>query len=200
MDERVKQQIIETYRQRFFRFGDTPEGAHYSDLEGQHYRFEKLTQISDLRGKRILDYGCGLGHLYPYLLAKFGEVDYTGIDIVPEVIDFAARKYQKARFLCRDLLREDIQEDFDYVLICGVFNNAVPDPSSLLQEMIAVAFRHCKIGLAFNFISTYVNYVQEEMAYHDPLDVLKFCLNRLSLKVTMQHHYQRRDVAVYVYR
>ena len=149
MGEEAKQKIIEHYRELFLKYGDTPEGVQYSDFEGQRFRFEKLTQIADLTGRRVLDLGCGLGHLYPFLLAKFGEVDYTGIDIMPEVITFAAQKYPHARFLCRDILQEDIDEDFDYVLIYGVFNNAIPDCTAFLQEMISAAFRHCKMGLGF---------------------------------------------------
>ena len=38
------------------------------------------------------------------------------------------------------------------------------------------------------------------MAYHDPVVVFDFCLNNLAPKVTLHHHYERCDVAVFVYR
>lgn len=39
------------------------------------------------------------------LLEQFGEVDYTGIVIVPELIAYATQAHPCARFLCRDILK-----------------------------------------------------------------------------------------------
>jgi len=147
-----------------------------------------------------LDVGCGIGDLYPFLLAKFGEVDYTGIDIVNEVIAFAAQKYPQARFWCRDILQDKVEEKFDYVLMSGVFNKAIPNCTAFLQEMVAAAFQHCTIGLAFNFTSFIVNYTDQEMAYHDPTVVLNFCIDEISPKLSLHHHYERHDVAIFLYR
>jgi hypothetical protein len=66
--------------------------------------------------------------------------------------------------------------------------------------MISTVFKRCSVGLGFNFISTFVNYTDPELAYHDPMEVLEFCLRELSPRVIMQHHYERCDVAVFVYR
>ena len=84
MDAKSKQIIIENYRKLFLKHGSGPEVGQLSP-EGQQFRFEKLIQIGDLRGCRVLDLGCGLGDLYPFLLKRFDKIDYTGIDIVPEL-------------------------------------------------------------------------------------------------------------------
>jgi hypothetical protein len=97
-------------------------------------------------------------------------------------------------------LEEALQEKFDYVIISGVFNNAIPEGSKFLKELISNSFKSCTIGLAFNFLSTYVNYFDSELAYHDPADIIDFCIKNLTYKVTMHHHYKRCDVAVFVYR
>ncbi|MBV8784844.1 MAG: hypothetical protein JOZ67_11710, partial [Gammaproteobacteria bacterium] len=47
---------------------------------------------------------------YPYLIEKFGQVDYTGIDLVPEMARLASQKYPQARFLCRDLAADPLDE------------------------------------------------------------------------------------------
>jgi hypothetical protein len=134
------------------------------------------------------------------LLEHFGQVDYTGIDIVPEMITHAAKKYPRARFLCRDLSAEALDETFDYVMISGPFNNAMPDADDFLRELITLAFRYCTRGLAFNFLSSHVNFTEPEMAYHDPAHVLDFCIRRLTRKVVLHHHYERVDVAVFAFR
>lgn len=199
LDEKAKQDIIHTFRGLFFRHGEASESGGWSPA-GQSFRFEKLTQISDLQGRRVLDLGCGIGDLYPFLLSKFGNVDYTGIDIVPEVIEFASQKYPGARFQCLDLLQDEFDESFDYVLMSGVFNKAIPGCTGFLREMVFAAFQRCTMGLGFNFTSSHVNYTQPEMAYHDPIVVFDFCLCELSPKISLHHHYERHDVAIFVYR
>src|SRR3989304_6571063 len=175
MDPASKQKIIENYRNLFLKYGSGPEVGQWSE-EGQRFRFRKLIQIADLKGRRVLDLGCGIGDLYPFLRERFGYVDYTGIDIVPEIVDYAAQRYPRVPFQCCDLLCEEIKESFDYVLISGMFNNAIAECTEFLKEMCTAAFKHCSLGMGFNFLSTYHSYEDRGMSYHDPVDVLDFCL------------------------
>jgi SAM-dependent methyltransferase len=199
MDPQTKEMLIANYRGLFQKYGDAPEATQWT-LDGQVFRFRKLMEIADLQNCRILDLGCGLGAFYPFLIERFGELDYTGIDIVPETIDYAARKYPRARFLCRDLFQDGLGETFDYVLSSGVFNNAMPDADAFMKELLTVGFKYCRHGMGFNFISAHVNFTDPEMAYHDPADVLDFCIRTLTRKVIIHHHYERVDVAVFAYR
>src|SRR5262249_20901902 len=161
------------YRALFQKYGDSPEGSGMSS-EGHRFRFGRLAEIADLRNRRVLDLGCGIGAFYPFLVEKFGRVDYTGIDLVPETIEFAAQKYPDPRFLCRDLSVEGLDETFDYVLISTVFNKTIPEYDDLMKDLLALGFDYCKLGLGFNFLSTYVNFTEPGMAYYDPATVLDF--------------------------
>src|SRR5438270_3188282 len=124
MDLQTKEMLGANYRDLFLKHGDAPESTQMS-TEGKRFRFHKLMEIADLRNRRVLDLGCGIGDFYPLLIEKFGQLDYTGIDLVPETIDFAAKKYPRARFLCRDLSTNGLDETFDYVLASVIFNNAM---------------------------------------------------------------------------
>lgn len=170
--------------------------------EGQLFRFEKLAEIADLNGHSVLDVGCGLGHMYPFLHKRFSNITYTGVDIVSDAIAFASKKYPTATFRCQDIVENRLDGTFDYALMSGVFNNALPagDPTKFLMELATAAFNHVRSGLGFNFISSHVNFRSAEMAYHDPDTVLNFCIRSLSSKVKMHHHYEKCDVAVFVYR
>jgi SAM-dependent methyltransferase len=194
-----RQAIVDNYRRLLAVHGDGPAATQNSP-EGQLFRFERIAQVADLRGRSVLDLGCGLGDLYPFLRQRFGAVDYTGIDVVPEMVEKAAAAHPEARFLHRDVLVEGIEGTYDYVLLCGVFNNDIAEPTAFLKAMTEVAFEHCRSGIAFNFISRHVNFVAPHTAYHDPVDVFDFCLRSLSWKVSLHHHYERCDVAVFVYR
>ncbi|MEO8449704.1 MAG: methyltransferase domain-containing protein [Gemmatimonadota bacterium] len=186
------------YQARFLAHGDH-ELATQMSRAGQRFRFEKVFEIGDLTNARVLDLGCGLGDMYPLLLERCPGVVYEGIDLVPEMTAHAAAKYPGIRFRAVDVLAETITDRFDYVLMSVVFNNALPDATEFLERLIERAFALAGKGLAFNFLSTYVNFRDAEMAYHDPARVFDFCIRRLSRKVVVQHHYERCDVAMFVY-
>jgi SAM-dependent methyltransferase len=195
----AKEILISNYRNLFLEHGPSPM-ATQSSAEGQRMRFDQLTRIADLSGCSVLDLGCGIADFYPILIEKFAGLKYTGIDLVPEMIEYARATYPAASFQCRDVLQNPLEETFDYVLISGMFNNAIPGATDFLKSMISTAFTCARRGLAFNFISTYVNSVDDGMAYHDPAEILSFCINRLSRKAALFHHYGRCDVSVFVYR
>lgn len=199
LSEESKRSLIQSYQKHFQEHGDSPMATQNS-CEGQIGRFSKLAELGDMHGKRLLDLGCGIGDFYPVLKEKFGEFDYTGIDIVPEFIQHAATRYPEGHFYCQDVLREPIKEDFDYVLISGIFNNEVPEGTDFLKDMLRAVFPHAKMGLGFNFTSTHVNFRSPGMMHHDPQVVMEFCLVELSKKLQLHHHYFRCDVAVFLYR
>jgi SAM-dependent methyltransferase len=194
-----KKKLIENYRKLFIENNEGPAVGQWSP-EGQLFRFEKLSEIGPMKGKRVLEIGCGIGDFYPFLKEKFDSVNYTGIDIVPELVNYAKHKYPEATFHCLDLHNVSFEDKFDYVLISGVFNNEIDKATDFLFSMISIAFEICEKGIGFNFTSKYVNRFDKDMAYHDPTDVFKFILEKLSKKVILSHHYERCDVAVFVYR
>ena len=89
---------------------------------------------------------------------------------------------------------------FEYAFISGMFGNVIVDCSDFLKRTITVVFHHCTKGVAFNFTSNYVNHIDPGLAYHDPIEIYDYCLKSLTRKVTIHHHYERCDVAVYLYR
>lgn len=73
----------------------------------------------DSRLKTILDAPCGTGEF----AGLFAHAAYTGIDICPEYIAYAKKKYQGG-FYCRDALRNGFPDAcFDNVLILGLFHH-----------------------------------------------------------------------------
>ncbi len=187
------------YQQRFATHGDGPLATQMS-REGQRFRFLKLFEIADLGGRSILDVGSGLGDMYPLLKQQHPTAEYQGIDIVPEMVACASAKYPDVRFRVANLLEQSVDESFDYVLMSVVFNNAVADPTGFLEALVSRAWERATRGLGFNFLSAHVNFTEDTMAYHDPARVLDFCVRRLSRRVRIEHHYERCDVAVFVYR
>ena len=63
----MSDQIHDHYKSLFKKHGDGIQTAQYSSKESQYLRFKYLTEIANIRESTILDYGCGLGHLYNFL-------------------------------------------------------------------------------------------------------------------------------------
>jgi len=199
MSESVVASLRDHYRELLGQHGDAPMATQISRA-GQLFRFRKLLEIANLDGAAVLDLGCGLGEMYPFLHDRFPRARYEGIDIVPEMIAEAGRKYPSAAFRAMDVLVTPLEQRYDYVLMSGVFNNAMDSPTDYLERLVGTAWEAAKRGVGFNFLPIHVNFTQPTMAYHDPARVLDFCLRQMSAKVRVEHHYERCDVAVFVYR
>jgi SAM-dependent methyltransferase len=187
------------YRDLVLRHGPTPAAAQCSP-EGQSFRFAKLLEVGELAGRDVVDLACGVGDLYPLVREQAPGARYTGIDIVPEMIDVACKRFPAANFVCRDVLAHGLGASYDIGFISGLFNNAREDGDRFMEEILLALFAGCREAIAFNFISTHANRIDPGMGYHDPARVLDFCSRRLARRIRLLHHYERCDVAVFVYR
>lgn len=55
-------------------------------------------------------------------------------------------------------------------------------------------------GWEQKMIMRYKELYKEERSYHNPLEIFKFCIDELSPKVNISHHYEKCDVSVFVYK
>ena len=140
---------------------------------GQDTRLAKLCSKYNFVGKNILDLGCGYGDLLDYLPENINS--YLGIDIVPEFISEAKRKYleknrnnsnnnsnndqlktidfQLAEFLSLEL----VDKQFDYVIASGIFNRKlIPnyDNYIYIEAILEKINKLSKDGFAIDFLST----------------------------------------------
>lgn len=180
------------------RHGHSPDAVRMS-ADGQQFRFAKLLEVGDLSGCSVLDLGCGCGDFYPVLTGRYPDADYEGMDIVGGMVETARSAYPSGRFSQRDVLADGIGRTYDYILMSALFNDPLPDPPGFLRAVVSLAFDSATVGIGFNFISSHVGHVDDGLAYHNPAQVLDFVINDLTWRVTMEHHYERCDVAVFAY-
>ena len=85
-------------------------------------------------GSRVLDVACGTGVLIPDYIRRGADV--TGIDISPEMIKLAERKYAGTgvRFICGDIETADVGQDFDAIVVYNAFPH-FPDPERLITHL-----------------------------------------------------------------
>ena len=185
--------IQEHYRSLLAKHGDSAEAAQYSSRESQERRFRQLIRIGDLRGMRILDFGCGSGHLATYLQADGIDVCYTGVDIVPELLDVGRAKHPSHRF---GQLADFAHERFDYVLVSGVYNNRRGDNRRFWQQSARELFALCDRGLAFNMMSKYVDYEATGLFYEKPEKAFAFVKKELTPYANLIHDYLVKDGSI----
>lgn len=198
--------IARHYAQLLAQHGDVPAAAQWSDRATQEARMAALLGVGDVRSAKVLDFGCGTGHLLTVLRerAQFNGT-YVGYDLSPEIVEVARRKHPDARFEARDILADGIDEDFDFVFASGTFNNRLTDNWSMVTRLLKTLWPRTKRALAFNALSIYVDFFDEGLWYVEPERLFRFCKEELSPCVTLRHDYFVRpgvvpfEFCLYVY-
>ena len=144
--------IIEFYNQYLDSFPiREPSAVGWTDQNAQYKRFRVLLDVGVVDGDRILDYGCGLGHLNAYLdLNYFRSIEYFGIDINPYYINIAEKLYPNKKFMVSDIEDIHISPEVDYVIGSGVFTYGIT--INEVVKKIEMAYEISKRGVSFNFL------------------------------------------------
>lgn len=118
---------------------------HYLSLYSEIYRdlvhIEYLSLlniikkiITDLKGKEILDVGCGDGRLI-YELKGCGY-NLTGIDFSFRAINFSKAFNPESNFMCKDLCDIKFKKKFDLIIMMEVFEHISPkDENKVLSAV-----------------------------------------------------------------
>lgn len=192
--------LVKHYQSLLAEHGESSRSLQHFDNASQFRRFELLTSHVDGSSFTLLDVGCGLGHLLDYL-KESGRApsSYLGIDIVPEFIDLARKRhmgYPNADFRKQDIQTERLGATFDHVVICGIFNNVLPDNWAFIFETLRKSFEVARSSLSFNLLSTYVDYQDPTLFYADPLRIFDFCKKNLSRKIDLQNSYLLKEGSI----
>lgn len=108
--------------------------------------------LGDLRGKRVLDVGCGEGS-NAVLMARFGA-EVTGLDISPRSIALCNRRAEldgvahHTRFTCAPLeMAEFPAGGFDIIWGDGVLHHVIPELDRVMEKLV----RWARPGALFLF-------------------------------------------------
>ena len=200
--------IQQHYKRLFQQHGDSAQAVQYTDHASQFRRFEILREISEDLGS-VVDLGCGLGHFHDHLKANGFNGTYLGLDFVQEFVDQGNSKHRNdplTSFQRLDIYADEFPKGHDTYVVCGVFNNKMPDNAGFMQKIIEKAFRAARHRVAFNAMSTYVDFESPDLYYTDPREIFDFCKRQLTRRVNLRHDYLVRDdrppfeYTVYLYK
>ncbi|MFN4216055.1 MAG: class I SAM-dependent methyltransferase [Brevinematales bacterium] len=170
----------------------------WEDEYSHQKRFAVLFEFVDLQKKKLLDVGCGVGSLYRYLKRLGIDCEYTGIDVLPEMIELARKYSPEGNFLCGDPFEKNwfFPQSFDVVYASGIFNLDVGKGKSFLFEAVQQMEKWAKETLVFNALHCRSHCPEERYVYYDPEEVLSFLRSRYSYKITLVDEYLINDFTI----
>ncbi len=189
-------QIIKYHNDRIHDFAEDYKKLGWKERKSQVLRFEALVEGFDLNYSSVLDVGCGYADFKPFLDKQFSKVSYTGIDIVPDFANEAARRF------ANDRLANVIQGDFyttsmtevDYVFCCGAlcYRNSDPDfPYKMIRKM----FYTSRKGIAFCMLDNELFPKHPVLTGFEKKKIIKYCKS-LTHKVLMDDNYLLDDFTI----
>ena len=204
----ISSAYFDHYSKTFREHGPNAAGVDWRIEEHAEIRYAMMLKVFDgvPRDKpiSILDVGCGYGGLLDFSKRHGIALEYTGIDIVPEMVQHGRDRHPEARFIVGDFLTaSDIQEN-DYVVCNGIMtlklSASIIDMNQYCSALIRKMFSVCTVGIAFNMMTNRVNFMVENLSYRSPVEILSFCLSEISGKVRLDHAYPRYEFTTYAYR
>ena len=188
--------IRELYSSNLAAHGLNSKSVGWKDEASQLLRFDRLARVIDeddgaAAGFAVNDWGCGYGAMFRYLDQCFGVrmCGYTGYDISPEMLAAAAAAIPSPRV--RLVLGADATEEADYSFVSGTFNvkleAADADWDRYVKEQLTRLYARSRRGLAFNLLTSHVDWRQDNLFYANPGEFLDFCKRSLSRYVTLIH-------------
>lgn len=165
-------------------------------------RFVEIAHHLDLNGskRRVLEVGCGHGEFFKFLAANGYRGSYVGTDINADLLDVARRRFKSIDVRLFDIVEQDLGETFDYVVLSGVFNIDVGQDAAWVHRFLERMYAHAEEAIVFNAVSTYVNFRDPRMFYLDPVETFRFCVEKLSRRVTVAHHNLSYNYTVAVFK
>jgi SAM-dependent methyltransferase len=161
------------YDARICSCGDDRELLGWENREAQYRRFQVLTDHFDLNGKSLLDVGCGLCGLQRYLVERGVEPDYTGTDILGEMVEMAKERNPGAKIHHTDVFSEHSRVNgvFDIVYSSGIFNLNLGNNREFLPLAVGRLLGLAKEALVFNLLNARSTDQEPQYFYYYPEEV-----------------------------
>jgi 2-polyprenyl-3-methyl-5-hydroxy-6-metoxy-1,4-benzoquinol methylase len=183
----------------FKKYGDTAKGVDWNDEGELLIRYDKMLSVMQkdftlpLSPASILDVGCGWGGLLRRAIALNITLDYTGIDVVNEMILHGESEFTNAKFVYGDVFDLSEENIYDFVVCNGILTQkhdvSIPDMEKHAKRLVRKMFELCRHGIVFNMMSTRVNFMVNNLYYQNPVELLSWLLTEVSPRVKLDHGY-----------
>jgi SAM-dependent methyltransferase len=201
MNINITSKVKSYYQSKINEFGSTPLGVDWSSESSQNQRFEKLLKYIPLKeNDSILDFGCGYGALLDYLKYRKMFPNYTGLDLVSEMLEVAAIRNPEVALNFISELPPD--RNWDYITMSGVFNvkgdTKIDEWEVYLTETLNSVMQLANKGISFNLLTSFndLNRRKDHLYYCNPKEIaLKINLES-PFTLTIDHSYELWEFTV----
>ena len=194
---------LNLYQNKFKKFGVDPRSLLWKTKGAAHQRFRQFWAEIDFSDKKVLDVGCGFGEFGKFLLKRYKNVNYTGVDVMPEFIEKAKGEVTGAKFTVKDFLSDEIKGKFDVVIASGILNSNRGERNlEYRRKAIKKLFELTDGVLAFNMLGGHpapVNKTGSNVWHSDSLEILEYCLT-LTRRVILRANYHPKDFTIFMYK
>ena len=194
---------VQRYEKRLEEFGYSPATLGWGAHGRQEVRFSVLAGPAlRLPESSVLDVGCGFCDLYDFLHQRGWRGRYTGMDIVPGLLDVARRRHPDL-----DLRELDITDDsmpvgeYDFVISSGALNATLPSGKNQTHIELALRnmYQRSRYATSVDFLSSYVDFQKPGAHHTDPGWTLAVA-KRLTRRVLLRHDYMPYEFSIFLFR
>jgi hypothetical protein len=202
---RISQEKI--YKELYEKHKGTPMAVSSESWNHKQTRFKLICDIfRNENDISVHDVGMGIADLGAFIKKNYPEknIDYSGTEILNEFVIEAQSRFPSSIFYNRDIAEKAFDDRYDYLLMSGVFHqrrdSSIRDWEKFSQMIIKNSFAMCKKGIAFNFISPFVDFYQPQVYYCNLPKLLNFINDDLSRFFEIKHNYALFEFTVYIYK
>ncbi|MBM3503521.1 MAG: class I SAM-dependent methyltransferase [Alphaproteobacteria bacterium] len=186
--------VAELYTSSLREHGEVARGVGWKAPADHELRFERLTTVIE-QGPTdfVVAYlGCGFGSLFEFLVATGRKPGlYRGYDISEEMLAAARRRVSSSDAVF--VLGSRIDEPADDSFASGIFNVRLAASEDEWREHVIRSLDNMnemsRCGFAFNLLTSYVDWRDDNLYYADPSFFFDLCKRRYSRFVSLSHDY-----------
>jgi hypothetical protein len=207
MDNPTRANQERIFRELYEQHKGTPMAVSSESAAHKRLRFGRIADImANDDGFTVHDVGMGVADMYPFLQERYPDkrFTYSGTEILKEYVDASRERFPDLAFHHRDIAESPGEDRYDYVVMSGVFHqrreSGIRQWEAFAQQIIRNSFAMCRKGVAFNFISPFVDFYQTQVYYANLPKLINFINDDLSRFFEVRHNYALFEFTVFVYR
>ena len=196
--------VARYFSEKLYEYGSNHQGVDWNSADSQELRFSQVLKVIDSSQRySLLDFGCGYGGMYDYLLRLGQNVHYVGYDIA-EAMTLKGRELHPDNPDCWFTNNLAEVHLLDYAIVSGTFNIKLEADFDSWTRIILEALNQMNLraskGIAFNMLTQYsdADRMRPDLYYGDPCFFFDYCKRNFSRNVALLHDYNLYDFTILV--
>lgn len=195
--------VAKLYEDSLRQHGAVPMGVGWRDIDSHRVRFRKLAGV--IRENRepisVNDLGCGYGAFFEYLKESGVSLKhFRGYDVSEEMLTEARRRVKGANL--EFVKGSRLDRPADYCFASGIFNVRLKTREEEWRQHILDTldnmYEMAHMGIAFNLLTSYVDWREDHLFYGDPAFFFDYCKRRYSKYVALLHDYPLWEWTIHI--